>query len=126
MFGPFPAGQWMASVAPRDFGPLQVGARYEVVEPFVDHDRVTHEAGESWRFLGHNFLPYDDGLSLFVSLDDAQEWHIRMQWRPEEQGPVIDDLASHVRMIEAPRAAPWIAQAQGPTRRGFWDWLRAR
>ena len=47
----------MASLAPEPFGPLKVGARYEVVEPFTDHDRVLHEAGERWRFLGHNVLP---------------------------------------------------------------------
>ena len=84
------------------FGPLEPGARYAVIVPFVDHDRDRHEIGESWTFLGHNFLPYDDGLSLFVSLDGEQEWHIRLQWRPEEQADVIDGLADHVRMIAPP------------------------
>lgn len=124
MYGPCSAGHWMAILAPQDFGPLKVGARYEVIEPFTDYDRVRHEVGERWLFLGHNFLPYDDGLSLFVSLDDAQEWHIRMQWRPEEQGEVIGNLAHYVRMVEGPRREPWIKRA--PIRRGFWDRLLGR
>jgi hypothetical protein len=46
--------------------------------------------------MGFSFLPYDDGLSLFVSLDGKSEWHIPMQWRPEEQGTVLDNLAEYV------------------------------
>lgn len=99
MFGPCPAGHFTASVAPRDFGPLEVGRRYQVVRPFADYDRIRHEVGESWTFLGQAFLPYEDGLSLFVSLDGAQEWHIRMQWRGDEQAEIIDGLDQYVQPI---------------------------
>ncbi len=99
MYGPCPAGHWTSHVKPSNFGPLKVGVRYQVVKAFVDHDRVAHEVGETWTFLGHNFLPYDDGLSLFVSLDGTQEWHIRLQWRGEEQADVINGLSRHVRAL---------------------------
>jgi len=103
MYGPCPKGHWMARLPKSKFGPLRPGRRYEVVQPFDDYDRVRHEIGEVWTFLGHNFLPHDDGLSLFVSLDGEQEWHIRMQWRPEEQGEVIGNLGAYVRPVAGER-----------------------
>jgi hypothetical protein len=72
------------------------GRRYRVVREFRDYDRELHPVGESWTFLGSSFLPYEDGLSLFVSTDGIEERQIRMQWRPEEQGPVLDRLAEYV------------------------------
>ena len=63
---------------------------------FTDFDGDVHRAGEEWTFLGSSFLPHDDGLSLFVSLDGAREWQVRMQWRPEAQGPVLDALSSYL------------------------------
>lgn len=99
MYGPCPPGHWMSRLAPSRFGPLKPGRRYQVVRAFDDYDRVRHEPGETWTFLGHNFLPYDDGLSLFVSLDGKQEWHIRMQWRDEEQGEVIGNLGDYVQPL---------------------------
>lgn len=103
MFGPCPSGHWTSHLAPRDFGHLRVGARYRVVAPFDDFDQMPHEAGESWTYLGYAYLPYDDGLSLFVSLDGAQEWHIRMQRRPEEQGEIVDRLDRYVQPADAAR-----------------------
>ena len=64
--------------------------------PIVDFDNAIHPVGESWIFLRSSFLPYDDGLSLFVSVDGKAERQIRMQWRDEEQGPIIDHLADYV------------------------------
>lgn len=68
---------------------------YAVVRAFVDFDGGRHEAGERWTFVGYSFLPYDDGLSLFVKIG-GEIRHIRMQWREEEQGPVIDALQDYV------------------------------
>jgi len=67
-----------------------------VAKAFRDFDGDDHPEGERWIFLGHNFLPYDEGLSLFVSLDGRQEWHIRMHRTPEDQGPVVDALGEYV------------------------------
>ena len=95
MWGPYPkrdgAGvqSWFAG--------MRAGRRYEVVRAFTDFDGGEHPVGESWTFLGASFLPYDDGQSLFVSLDGEREWHIRMQWREEEQGAVLDHWDGYVR-----------------------------
>ena len=95
MFGPKPKGFWSGSTAPNagtahQF--LTAGRRYRVIQRFLDYDRHEHPVGETWTFLGCSFLPHDDGLSLFVSLDDEHEWHIRMQWREDEQAPILDAL----------------------------------
>lgn len=74
------------------FKHLKPGTRYRVAAPFTDYDGGLHPEGESWVFVGHSFLPYDDGLSLFVSSDGKAVRQIRLQWRPETQGAIIDDL----------------------------------
>jgi len=56
--------------------------------------------GEEWTFLGHSFLPHEDGMSFFVSLDGQQEWLIRLQWLPEQQGAVLDSIGEYVRAAE--------------------------
>ncbi|WP_431095355.1 DUF3601 domain-containing protein [Polaromonas aquatica] len=102
MFGPNALGHWSGIKAPNAGGGyrfLKVGEKYRVVRPFTDHDGDLHQEGESWTFLGYAFLPYDDGLSLFVSLDGAGEWHIPMQCRPEEQGGVVDEFDDYVQSV---------------------------
>lgn len=100
MHGPKPSGTWTGREPAKAWGSLQPGRSYEVRERFVDYDGVEHPVGESWLFLGSNFLPYDDGLSLFVSLDGRDEWHIRLQDRPTEQASVVRRLADHVVLID--------------------------
>ncbi len=94
MFGPQPFGHWSAR-GREARGPLQLDQCYRVVREFVDHDRVTHPVGETWRFVGSGFLPYDNGLSLFVQTVDG-EWHIRLQLDVEGQGRLWDDFQSYV------------------------------
>lgn len=90
----------MAYELPRtDFKHLVSGRQYAVVEAFTDFDRGEHPVGEVWTFIGHSFLPYDDGLSLFVEVGDKTR-HIRMQWRDEEQGPIIDKLWDYVHEVK--------------------------
>ena len=69
---------------------LVPGRRYRVVRPFVDHDRIAHPVGESWTFRRATFLPYEDGLSLFVDAPDGPTHQIRLQHRPETEGPILD------------------------------------
>lgn len=78
------------------FHHMEPGKRYRVIKAFTDFDRQEHPAGEEWTYLGTAFLPYDDGRSLFVSLDGARQWHIRMQDRTEEQGPILDRFHEYV------------------------------
>ncbi len=77
------------------FGHLWPDKTYVVVQPFRDFDGQEHRVGESWIFIGSSFLPYDDGLSLFADID-GQRRQIRMQWRDDQQGPIIDNLADYV------------------------------
>jgi hypothetical protein len=95
MYGPYEGGHRSGGDArPHDF--LQPGHRYRVSREFRDFDGDVHPAGEEWTFLGSSFVPYEDGLSLFVSLDGVREWQIRMQWRDEAQAGVLDALAAYV------------------------------
>ena len=99
MYGPEPIGYWSGLAGPncgREHQFLRAAKRYRVIKSFRDYDGDMHQIGEEWTFLGYSFLPYDDGMSWFVSLDDVQEWHIRLQWRPEAQGEVLDDLSSYI------------------------------
>lgn len=77
--------------------------RYRVIKAFTDFDRHVHLEGEEWSFLGSAFVPYDDGMSFFVSFDDQQEWQVRLQWRPEEQGDVLDHLADYIGAVSLTR-----------------------
>lgn len=77
------------------FGHLWPGTTYTVVQAFRDFDGTDHPVGEIWTFIGSSFLPYDDGLSLFVAIEGDRR-QIRMQWREEAQGPIIDNLEDYV------------------------------
>jgi hypothetical protein len=91
-----PKGTYTSHGVGHAYEHLVPGRRYRVVKEFIDFDRQVHPVGEEWTFLGTAFLPYDDGRSLFVSLDGVREWHIRMQDRPEEQGGILDNLNVYV------------------------------
>jgi hypothetical protein len=123
MQGPHAPGHWTARTPPQPYGPLTPGLRYEVASAFVDYDGDEHPVGECWVYLGHNFLPYDDGLSLFVSRDGRQEWHIRLQDRPEEQGGIVRALHGNtlLRALSRPLVAP--APAPRMLRWGWPGWM---
>ena len=57
---------------------LVPGQIYRVSVALKDYDGVIHPAGESWRFSRKNFLPYEDGLTLFIERD-GQESSFRLQ-----------------------------------------------
>lgn len=80
----------------RPFQHLVTDAAYRVAREFTDYDGWTHTIGEHWIYLTHTFLPYEDGLSLYVIIDGRNR-QIRMQWRPEEQGPILDALADYLK-----------------------------
>jgi hypothetical protein len=100
MYGPEPRGHWSAELG-QNCGPnhdiLVAGRRYEVISEFKDFDGDIHPVGETWEFLGYCFLPYDSGMSFFVTTDPQYEWHIRLQWMPQEQGPILDDLKRFIK-----------------------------
>jgi hypothetical protein len=74
---------------------LTPGQTYRVIAPFMDYDGVIHPVGECWRFVNKAFLPCEDGLSLFIE-KNGQNIMIRLQWRPETQGQIIDNFSDFV------------------------------
>ncbi len=71
------------------------GRTYSVVQAFTDYDGILHSLGERWRFVEKNFLPYEDGLTLHIEKNGRAET-IRLQWREETQGQIIDDFSQYV------------------------------
>ena len=81
-----------------DASGLIPGQFYRVIAPFTDYDGEFHPVGEEWRFLEKSFVPYHDGLSLFVE-QNGRRVQIRMQWIDEAQGPIIDNFSEYVEAI---------------------------
>jgi len=94
MMGPEASGKWTSNFDPPSttLSFFELGRRYRVKTAFDDFDRDRHPVGESWIFLGSNYVPYHAGMSLFVSLDGEREWLIRLQWYKEEQADVLGAL----------------------------------
>ncbi len=74
---------------------LKPGQKYSVIKPFTDYDGAVHNAGETWVYQGTNFLPYDDGLTLHVLVDNRAVVY-RLQWRREEQAAIIEHFTAFV------------------------------
>lgn len=68
---------------------------YRVIKPFTDYDGIVHGIGETWTYEGTHFLPYDDGLTLHVSIGNKSVVY-RLQWRKEEQAHIIENFRDYV------------------------------
>lgn len=77
---------------------LVPGQAYSVIKSFADFDGIVHEAGETWTYQGTNFLPYDDGLTLHVLVNNKPVVY-RLQWREEEQAGIIEHFTEYVQRI---------------------------
>lgn len=77
---------------------LVSGKTYRVIAAFKDYDGIVHPVGESWRFVKKSFLPYEDGLTLIIEMNEQEVW-IRLQWRPETQGQLIDNFFDYVEQV---------------------------
>lgn len=71
------------------------GKTYQVVKSFQDYDGFSHPVGERWRYIDKSFLPYEDGLTLKIELE-GQLTGLRLQWRDDAQGPIIDNFSDYV------------------------------
>ena len=73
---------------------------FTIVKPFVDYDGIIHQKGGVYTFVGSDFLPYDDGLTLrFTSEGSAVTF--RLQWRAETQMEIIENLEDYFAGIES-------------------------
>lgn len=85
-----------APVQPMAFHQQMVAGReYMVTRAFTDFDGQLRPAGERWVFKGYDFLPYDDGLTLYTEPGPG----LRLQWRLESQGAIIDNLGDYLTMV---------------------------
>lgn len=71
------------------------GKSYRVLKAFTDFDGLVHDVGECWIFTGKNFLPYEDGLTLYTE-KEGRQGTFRMQWRDEAQGDIISNFSDYV------------------------------
>ena len=109
MIGPFPQGhfrQWSTETAWERC--VVRGQRYRVIKSFTDFDGAVHPVGEEWYFVGSAFLPYDDGLSLFVADPAGNEWHIRLCWRPSDQAHVCESFHEYITSVDKGRPSETI------------------
>lgn len=97
MYGPKEKGFW-SNTSQDNWKFLTRGKIYTVLREFHDFDKVLHPVGESWTFAGSSFLPYENGLSLFVQ-NNKGEWHIRMQLEKDEQKEVNDHLEKYIQPL---------------------------
>ncbi len=86
-----------SNTAKRKFSAFELiqGKPYRVITDFVDYDGLHHKVGESWSFTGHDFLPYDDGLTIYI-IRDGKNSALRMQSSPESQGAIVDAFSDFV------------------------------
>jgi hypothetical protein len=74
---------------------LIAGQEYLVIKPFIDYDGIVHGVGEIWTYAGTDFLPYDDGLSLHVLINNVATVY-RLQWRKDAQADIIEHFKDYV------------------------------
>ncbi len=80
---------------------LSPGQKYKVIKAFTDFDKIQHPIGESWTFITTYFLPYEDGLTLFVTKDNIEkELSYRFRWTQEEQADIIDRFSEYVEEVK--------------------------
>ena len=71
------------------------GKTYRVIREFTDYNGLPHALDETWRFISHNFVPYYDGLTLYVERD-GRTVPIQLQWSPEAQGHIVSEFSDYV------------------------------
>jgi hypothetical protein len=83
---------------PLSFGNLELvpGTRYRVALPFRDYDGGLHEPLEEWLFRGYDFLPHDDGLTLYVRGVDESDRVIRLSGNRELQAGILEAFDRYV------------------------------
>jgi hypothetical protein len=90
---------------PDGYGQFQIGKSYEVLEAFRDYDGLGIAAGTRFTVTAIAFLPYEDGLTLtcdFAPTGTAPRPSVlRLQDRPETQGPIIDPAGRFIAQAKA-------------------------
>ena len=83
------------SLLQKEYGHLMSGKKYAISKSFRDYDNYPYEEGNVIEFIGSNFVPYEDGLSLFCIYKDREK-QIRLQVRPEAQEEIAHNLKEYL------------------------------
>lgn len=87
-----------SSLLDKQYAHLNAGQTYRVMQTFVDYDNDTYAEGCTLTFIGANFVPYEDGLSLFCEIN-GQQRQMRLQLRPQEQLHIVKALAQYLQWV---------------------------
>jgi Domain of unknown function (DUF3601). len=79
----------------KKYSHLIAGRKYTISKSFRDYDNYPYEQGNVIEFIGSNFVPYEDGLSLFCIYKDREK-QIRLQIRPEEQEEIAHNIQDYL------------------------------
>lgn len=79
----------------KEYDYLKSGEKYSIAKTFRDYDNYPYEEGNIIEFIGSNFVPYEDGLSLFC-IYKGREKQIRLLVRPEAQQEIADNLQQYL------------------------------
>jgi Domain of unknown function (DUF3601) len=82
-----------------DINNLKKGETYKVIREFSDYDSKIHHVGETWTFEKTTFLPYESGLSLFVT-ENGQSVMYRFQDEPQQQRDLLSNFMNYVNSVD--------------------------
>ncbi len=86
------------SLLHKEYGHLISGKKYAIAKSFRDYDNYPYEEGNVIEFIGSNFVPYEDGLSLFCIYKDREK-QIRLQVRPGAQEEIAHNLKEYLEPV---------------------------
>ncbi len=96
MNGPYPKGTYRRYN--NTFRHLYPNKVYRVQRSFIDFDNHMHAEGEEWAFRGACYIAQEDGISLFIEIDNC-EWNIPLKWSEGYQLDVIENISSYVTSV---------------------------
>jgi hypothetical protein len=79
----------------KEYEHLRSGNKYSIAKSFRDYDNNAYEQGFVIEFIGANFVPYEDGLSLFCIYKDREK-QIRLQLSAQEQQEIAENLEQYL------------------------------
>ncbi|WP_064669307.1 DUF3601 domain-containing protein [Vibrio nigripulchritudo] len=57
----------------KEYGALKAPNEYRIIKQFKDYCGITYEIGTKLKFIGSNFVPYENGLSLFFDNNGVEQ-----------------------------------------------------
>ncbi len=83
---------------PIDLFNLEKGKKYAVIKPFIDFDKIQHTVGEIWLYDRKEFLPYSDGLTIYVFVK-GKIVSFRFQDDENQQKEILNNFQDYMKEI---------------------------